>query len=227
MKNSLYKAENHVDFITQICEQISLQCKKAISEKNRALLVLSGGRTPIAIFELLASNYSSKIDWEKVDLFWLDERCVDPSDELSNFGSTKKYLIDRLEVIGNVYRMKGELDPALAAIEYENQLRNYFGGNIPVFDIILLGMGEDGHVASLFPNCEELENRDRWVLSTSKPHNGCYRITLSMDLINNAKFKLLMVNSVEKLNILLSEEARFPINCVKIPEIYTFAKFYH
>uniref|UniRef100_UPI0040470F3A 6-phosphogluconolactonase n=1 Tax=Aliarcobacter sp. TaxID=2321116 RepID=UPI0040470F3A len=198
MSLDIDKMTNKKEFISKINEIIVYQAKKNIKEKGRFTFVLSGGSTPKDVFIDLAKNHKYSIEWSKVHIFWLDERCVVPTDENSNYKLAYDYLIKELDCIGSVNRMKGELNPSQAAKEYENLLLDFFKKNKVCFDFILLGMGIDGHVASLFPNTEELKEQQKIVLSTNKKHNGFYRITLSSNTINNSKFNLLILKGKQK-----------------------------
>jgi len=209
----MYNKSN--EFIEDICESIKEQANNYINEKGSFTLVLSGGRTPKDIFLELSDNYKGSIDWTKVHLFWLDERCVSPTHEDSNYKLAHDYLISKLDSIGSVHRMKGELDPVVAAKEYENDIVTFFERDDIVFDFILLGMGEDGHVASLFPNSKEVKLKDKLVISTEEKYNGHYRISLGLNLVNKSKFKLLMVTNAEKKEILDSESLNLPIHKIE------------
>jgi len=204
------------EFIKKICESINEQASKNIKEKGSFTFVLSGGRTPKDIFMELAKNYKNSIEWRKVHFFWLDERCVEPTHVDSNYKLAYDYLISKLDVVVSVHRIKGELEPNEAAKKYEQEIKEFFGTNEIKFDFILLGMGEDGHVASLFPNSRELELVEHLVLASEKKYNEYYRVTLGLDLINNSKYNLLLVNSREKKDVLYNIEKKYPIHRIKI-----------
>lgn len=162
-----------------------------LAEMRRPFTIaLSGGSTPRALYSLLSSEaYSSRINWNDVQFFWSDERCLPPDDPESNYDLARTTLFDLAPIpAGNIHRVKGELPPPEAAADYEGQLRAYFGGNDwPRFDLILLGMGDDGHTASLFPHTAALSEEKRWVVEnqvqTAKPP---WRITFTRPLINAA-----------------------------------------
>lgn len=161
----------------------------AIEESGRFAVSLVGGSTPKATYELLATDeYSEELDWSKVHVFFGDERSVPPDDDDSNYRMAREALLDHVSV-GSVHRMKGELLPDEAAMQYEEELREFFGtlGGPPEFDLIQLGMGEDGHTASLFPNTPALGVTDRWVAQNPVPKLETVRITLTLPLINVAK----------------------------------------
>lgn len=161
---------------------------EAIESSGRFAVALAGGSTPEATYKLLAAEYADEIDWTKVHAFFGDERSVPPDDEDSNYRMVREALLDQVP-IGSVHRMKGELLPDDAAMQYEEELREFFGslGKEPEFDLIQLGIGEDGHTASLFPNTPALEVTDRWVAQNPVPKLETVRTTLTLPVINAAK----------------------------------------
>lgn len=161
---------------------------EAIETSGRFTVALSGGSTPESTYKLLASEYAEEIDWPYVHVFFGDERGVAQDDEASNYRMARLALLDHVPV-GSVHRMKGELLPDETAMQYEEELREFFGplGEPPKFDLIQLGIGEDGHTASLFPNTAALEVTDRWVAQNPVPKFETVRVTLTLPLINAAK----------------------------------------
>jgi 6-phosphogluconolactonase len=164
----------------------------AISARGRFIAALSGGRTPVGIYTLLAkAPFASQIPWARVHLFWGDERCVPPDHPDSNYRMTREFLLDHVPIPpANVHRMPGEMDPVEAAARYEGQLREFFaphGDRFPVFDCILLGLGEDGHTASLFPGTRVIRESARWVLGHYVDSQKGWRITLTPPVINAAR----------------------------------------
>ncbi|WP_420316808.1 6-phosphogluconolactonase [Ekhidna sp.] len=219
MSDIINHMKDQDSFVSSICKRVSDLAINAVSEKGHFSLVLSGGRTPKLIFEMLRANYFSIIPWSNVVFFWVDERCVGPDHESSNFALANKYLISPLKEVGGVYRMKGEMEPIEAAFDYEDTLDHFFDFKYPVFDLMLLGAGEDGHVASLFPNSEELKT-GRKVVSTENRYHGLFRLSMSLDVINAAKHKLVMVNNVKKMNSILSKDKKYPINLIFNKEVF-------
>ena len=142
--------------------------EKIIFEKGNINISLSGGSTPKILFDILADRYSNKIDWTKVHLFWGDERCVPPDDEESNYGMTKKRLLNFIIIPEeNVHRAKGEVEPEKEAVRYSSEIKTRIKSKnqngIPVFDLMILGMGDDGHTASIFPDSIELwDSKNRY-----------------------------------------------------------------
>jgi 6-phosphogluconolactonase len=159
--------------------------------------VLTGGSTPKALYKILSER---NMDWRKVRFWWGDERCVPPDHPDSNFGMAEKTLLSKIAVEqDHIYRMKGEMEPASAALEYEGHLRKVFGGDaIPAFDLVLLGMGEDGHVASLFPGTAALNVQDRLVVHNYVEKLQANRLTMTFPLLNQAKQTLFLVSGTSK-----------------------------
>ena len=161
------------------------EAERSVREKRRFAVALAGGSTPKALYELLATEYRDALDWSKLHAFFSDERCVPPDHEDSNYRMAYVALLSRVPV-GSVRRMRGELDPPRAAALYEEELKAYFGGP-PSFDLILLGIGEDGHTASLFPQSPALEVRDRFVVENPVEKLRTTRLTLTIPAINSAR----------------------------------------
>lgn len=167
-------------------------------------VALSGGSTPKRLFSLLANApYRDEIAWDRVHLFWGDERTVPPNHTDSNFGAADAGLISQVPIPAeNVHRIRAELsDPREAALQYETELRRAFGladGEIPRFDLALLGMGADGHTASLFPGSETLEEEVRLAVAVWVEELKTHRITLTCPVLNNSACILFLVTGAEK-----------------------------
>ena len=159
--------------------------------------VLTGGSTPKALYKILSEK---NVDWKNVHFWWGDERCVPPDHPDSNFGLAQKTLLSKIAVEqDHVYRMKGEMEPASAALEYEGHLRKVFDGDaVPAFDLVLLGMGDDGHVASLFPGTAALNVQDRLVVHNYVEKLQTNRLTMTFRLLNQAKKTLFLVSGASK-----------------------------
>lgn len=213
--NDIIETHSKTEFIKCICETIKEQANINIKDKGSFTFVLSGGNTPKDIFIELSLNYKDSIDWRKVHFFWLDERCVEPTHKDSNYKLAYDNLISKLDIIGSVHRMKGELEPNLSALGYQQDLKDFFGINEIQFDFILLGMGEDGHVASLFPNSKEVKLVTELVLATDKKYNGYRRVTLGLNLINMCKYNLLMLKGEMKMDIYQNSSFSLPIHKIK------------
>jgi 6-phosphogluconolactonase len=161
------------------------EARKSVDETGRFAVALAGGSTPKRAYEMLATRYRDALDWGKVDVFFGDERAVPPDHEDSNYRMAYEVLLSRVPV-GSVHRMRGELNPPEAAALYEEDLEAFLGSP-PSLDLILLGIGEDGHTASLFPRTPALDVRDRWVVENPVEKLGTIRLTLTVPAINAAK----------------------------------------
>ncbi len=180
-------------------------CEEAIAQRGVFTLALSGGTTPLPLFRLLAgSDWAERLPWDKIILYWGDERCVGPDDPQSNYGMARRELISHVPITW-YYRMKGEDDPVKAAMAYEDLLKEHFRlapGEFPRFDCILLGLGDDGHIASLFPGEQGLEEKERIVVDQYVRSKGTDRLTLTLPTLNNARCCLFMVSGKEKHEVL-------------------------
>jgi 6-phosphogluconolactonase len=182
--------------------EFAAKAGEAIEERGRFAVVLAGGSTPKAMYEILARDYANRIDWSKVHVFFGDERTVPPDHEDSNYRMAREALLDHVRV-GSVHRMRCELLPDEAAADYEEQLREFFGSEeLPRFDLILLGIGRDGHTASLFPETPALDVTDRWVVANPVPKLDTIRITLTVPVINAARSVVFLVAGEDKAEAL-------------------------
>jgi 6-phosphogluconolactonase len=178
--------------------------REATSEHGAFTLALSGGTTPKALYELLATDAkSSRIAWEETHLFWTDERCVPPDDSQSNYGMAEATLISRVDVPPRqVHRMHGEDEPIRAADAYAEELEQHFGTGDPRFSLILLGMGDDGHTASLFPNSSALADTSRTVAANYVERMKAHRLTLTLRTLNAAATIIFLVSGKAKAKAL-------------------------
>ncbi len=177
----------------------------SIAARGRCSIVLSGGSTPRVLYEALASDHALRqIDWEYVHVFWGDERCVPPDHADSNYRMASEVLLEHVPVSPeHVYPMRGDIDPAQAAAEYEHQLRVFFGtGRAPRFDLVLLGMGADGHTASLFPGAAAIFERVRWVVAHRVSKLDVWRLTLTPVVMNVAAKAMFLVTGERKAECL-------------------------
>jgi 6-phosphogluconolactonase len=168
---------------------------------KRLTIALSGGSTPKLLFDILSSEYVNEIDWNKIHLFWGDERCVAPTDEQSNYKMTLEHLISKVAIPEtNVHRILGENDPEIEAERYSNLLQTELeqANGLPQFDIIMLGLGEDGHTASIFPHQMELLTSDKVCAVAIHPESGQQRVSLTGKVINNAKDVCFLVTGAGK-----------------------------
>ena len=170
-------------------------------ELNAFSVALAGGNTPRRVYELLATEgFKQRVEWARVHLFFGDERCVPPDHPDSNYAMVYEALISKVAVPAkNVHRIVGEGNPGESATLYENELRTFFAGTSwPRFDLVLLGMGEDGHTASLFPGSDALNERSKWVVTTKPESGGHDRITLTVPVFNHAARVVFLVAGAAK-----------------------------
>lgn len=175
-------------------------------DQEKITVCLSGGSTPKLLFEELAANYADSIDWSRVHFFWGDERCVAPEDEQSNYGECKKLLLDKIDIpVINIHRVVGESDPELEAKRYGETIRDHVGHSktaLPEFDLIILGMGGDGHTASIFPHQMELLTSKEICEVAVHPESGQKRVTITGPVINAAHFVVFLITGGGKADVL-------------------------
>jgi 6-phosphogluconolactonase len=201
-------------------EQFVALAGAAVARAARFAVALSGGSTPRALYELLGSTeYRERIDWRHVHLFWGDERCVPPDHSESNFRMVRKIWISQIQIPAeNIHRMEGEKEPCAAAAAYEQELQQFFApapGQMPRFDLILLGVGADGHTASLFPGNAALDEQERFVVADYVEKLKAHRVTLTLPVINAAAQVTLLVSGASKAAVVRrilrgSETAKLP-----------------
>ena len=175
-----------------------------VARTGRCALALSGGNTPRRVHTLLGSTYRREVRWDAVHVFWGDERYVPPDDPRSNQGMARETLLDHVPCpAANVHPMPTHPDAAdEAAREYERTLRAFFEEEWPRFDILLLGLGADGHMASLFPASPALQERSRWVVATTVPATPPMRLTLTLPAIAAARRICVLVAGADKADAL-------------------------
>jgi 6-phosphogluconolactonase len=178
---------------------------EAVKLRGVARIAISGGSTPKNAFTLVAAEYAGKVPWDKLQLFWVDERCVPPDHPESNYGMTRAAMLSKVPLPAeNVHRMEGELDPEEAASRYESEIRNTFrleGAQTPTFDLILLGLGPDGHTASLFPHTEGLNEMARICIANHVPQKDTWRMTLTWPVITQGREVAFLIEGEEKAEI--------------------------
>ena len=177
---------------------INLQLKT----NNYYSFAISGGNTPKLLFSELAKQ---KLNWECIHYYWTDERCVPPDSKESNYGMSKQYLLDKINIPEeNIHRIKGEDDPEKEAERYSQEILNNISlrDGLPMFDCILLGVGDDGHTASIFPNQKQLLNSNKICEIAYNPQNNQKRITLTGKIINNSASIIFLVIGRNKANII-------------------------
>jgi 6-phosphogluconolactonase len=180
----------------------------AVQAAGVARVAISGGSTPKAMFALLADRsapYFARVAWERLHLFWVDERCVPPTDKDSNYRMTNEAMLAHVPLpAAQVYRMEGELEPEVAATRYEATIRAAFkltGTQLPAFDLVLLGMGDDGHTASLFPHTAALDETKRIVVANHVLQKETWRITLTAPVINRAREVAFLIEGAGKAQV--------------------------
>ena len=177
------------------------QTEKAIQERGRFLAALNGGSTPEGTFQTLATEYRDKVDWHKVHLFWGDERCVPANDPESSYGQARDLLLRHVPIPGsNVHRVEGELSPAEAAKDYAMVLQKFGSPPLewPRFDLVLLGMGEDGHTASLFPGSPVDVSVPVMAVTARYQDRPARRVTLTPPVFNSARKVVFMASGEQK-----------------------------
>lgn len=184
-------------------EEVVQAAKTAVQERGCFTIALSGGSTPKSLFHLLATNARSSLPWEQIYFFWSDERHVPPTDPDSNYRMANEAMLSKVPVPpGNVFRVPAENPDASAVAEaYEAEIRKVFAakaGAVPKFDLILLGMGPDGHTASLFPGSKGLQEQSRLVIANWVEKFQTDRITFTLPLLDAARCVLFLVSGTDK-----------------------------
>jgi 6-phosphogluconolactonase len=178
--------------------------REAIASRGRFSAALSGGSTPRHLYELLGEkSYRDAIDWRRVHVFWVDERCVPRDHRESNFRLAFDTFLSIVPLpTENIHRIKGEEGPDRAAREYEDDVRTFFGtSGMPTFDLIILGVGEDGHTASLFPDSSLLNERVRLAMPVRREKLVPDRVTLTLPVMNNAARVLVLATGEKKAEV--------------------------
>ncbi|RII29301.1 MAG: 6-phosphogluconolactonase [Geobacter sp.] len=195
-------------------ELFASEARQAVQANGRFTVALAGGSTPRRAYELLASGpFREQIPWQNTHVFWGDERCVPGDDPRNNALMARRALLDHVPVPREqVHPMVCDRHPMEAAAEYEVLLRAFFPRGRPRFDLVLLGLGENGHTASLFPGTSALEERQRWVSEVYLADEGIYRLTLTAATINQASLVVFLVSGSDKAQILrkVLKEAQDP-----------------
>jgi len=172
-----------------------------IAEHETTHIALSGGSTPKVVFDELATNFQSDIDWQGVQLYWGDERCVAPTDDDSNYKMTLEHLISKIDIPKeNIHRIKGENEPEYEAHRYGEKLSEKLpkANGLPQFDLVILGMGDDGHTASIFPHEIALWDSKHYCEVATHPESGQKRVSLTGKIINNSKVVAFLVTGEGK-----------------------------
>lgn len=213
---------NAVVFIKDKIESI-------VKQQGSCSISLAGGSTPKGIYELLTKpEFNDHIDWSKVFFFWGDERCVPHDHADSNYKMVKEALLDAIAIPEeNIIPVSDDYSPSGAASDYQKKIEDYFDGKEPEIDVMLLGMGDDGHTASLFPSTDVLSEEKKWVSEVYIEEKGVYRISMTAPLINRAKTIIFLIkgeNKAHALNQVLNGKTdinNYPSQLIrKSPEVY-------
>ena len=198
MQLHIYKNTDEV--IDELAKWITSYIGQTLQKQDRFTIALSGGETPKALYKLLATDaYRNKIDWSKMHIFWGDERVVPFTDDSNNAKMAFDNLLNNVAVPAeNIHIMQTDKPPDLAAKEYEKILHQYFDKAANSFDLVLLGMGKDGHTLSLFPSSPILQEQQHWVNSVYVEDQKMYRITLMPSVVNKAASVIFLVTGIEK-----------------------------
>jgi 6-phosphogluconolactonase len=174
---------------------VAAACRDAIASQGRFTMALSGGKTPRGLYRLLAAApYRDKMAWTAINVFWADERNVPPDHQESNYRLAYDLLLSRVPIPrNNIHRIRGEDGPGSAAAAYEDELKQFFRAPVPVFDLVVLGMGDDGHTASLFPSHPAADESARLVVPVTGGPGGHQRVSLTLPVLNNASMVLFLV----------------------------------
>ncbi len=203
MSSSSIKVFSDINELSHFAAQLfSTIAAQAIANRKRFIVSLAGGGTPITLYRLLASSpYSQSLSWEKILFFWGDERCVSLDDVENSYHQAYQALLGKVPIPeDNIFRVKAELTPAAAAIDYASQLQTLAenGMRWPRFDLVVLGLGEDGHTASLFPGSDETNGVASMAVTANYQGRPASRVSLSSNVFNSARTVMFLVTGAQK-----------------------------
>lgn len=204
METIIKVSKNQYELAWELARELAGIFNKAARQKRTFSVALSGGTTPKLLFSILGTHFNDKVRWNYIHFFWGDERCVPPHDPQSNFGMTKEVFLGKITVPPeNIHRIMGEEDPGKEAQRYSQEIlaTTVHRNNLPVFDLIILGLGEDGHTASLFPGSSLFGHTNLVCDTTRHPVSGQKRITLTLPVINNAENIIFLVAGITKAQV--------------------------
>ncbi len=216
-ENPTHLAQTGAELFTQTA-------RASVKERGRFTVAVSGGSTPRLMHRLLAEEpYCSKTPWDKTSLFWVDERCVPVTDDGSNYGAAKIDLLEKVPLpVAKIYPMPVERPPDEGAVEYQKVIQNFFQlgeGQFPVFDLIFLGIGADGHTASLFPGQKALQEKKKLVVAVKGGIPNISRLTMTYPTLNQARQIVILVSGKGKAAVLKTlfedRQARLPAGRIK------------
>ncbi|WBL42476.1 6-phosphogluconolactonase [Algoriphagus halophytocola] len=201
----------------QVAKEFSEYFKDLVSGDDTTHVALSGGSTPKIVFDYLASTFGNEIDWSKIKFYWGDERCVPPTDPDSNYKMTVDHLLSKIDIPSfNVFRVLGENEPEGEAERYSQVLDTELPkeNSMPQFDLVMLGMGDDGHTVSIFPDSIALWDASENCVVATHPDSGQKRVTLTGKIVNNAKSVAFLVTGAgkaEKVQEILKKQKNFEL----------------
>lgn len=204
-KIASYRIFDNIDELSvAFFEKLTNTMTNAFSKNKQFSIALSGGSTPLKIYQYLSLVQEGVKHWDKVLIYWGDERCVPPDDEESNFGNAWKAILKNTKIPPeNIHRIRGEAKPEEESIRYAKELEKLeIKNGFPVFDLIILGIGDDGHTASIFPDQKDLLYTSDWARPAIHPSSGQKRITLTGKLLNNAHEILFLATGENKQEVL-------------------------
>ncbi len=203
MNNSIHQYRSIIEVNKALAEWLVKDVQKVLLQQNRYSIALSGGSTPKSFYELLAKDYADKIDWTKVHVFFDDERYVPFTDERNNAAMVQQALIQHVNIpASQVHNMQTDVSPIDSAKAYELLLHQYFDHQQHTFDLVLLGMGDDGHTLSLFQGTAVVNERVKWVSEVLLDTSGNYRITLTAPVVNMAEKIIFLITGQGKAQML-------------------------
>jgi 6-phosphogluconolactonase len=204
METEIKISSSRADLAFEFASELAAMINNAAAKGKYLNVALSGGNTPSHLFTVLANQFADKIKWEFVHFFWGDERCVPPDDPESNYGMTRRVLFEKIKIpASNIHRVRGEDKPQKEAERYSSEILSFtrLKDNLPRFDLIILGLGEDGHTASIFPGNESLFRSGKVCEVAVHPVTGQKRITLTGSVLNNAEIIIFLVTGTAKADI--------------------------
>ncbi|HWE94715.1 MAG TPA: 6-phosphogluconolactonase [Tepidisphaeraceae bacterium] len=224
MEREIKVVPDMTELVREAADRITDAARRAVAEKGRFSIALSGGRTPEGLYQLLASEpYRSAIDWGKVEVYFGDERCVPPDSDQSNYRMANAALLSKVPIPAeNVHRIRGEIDPNTAAIEYGQLLKQKFGDG--GLDLTLLGMGDDGHTASLFPGTAALKETHHRAVANHVEKLNAWRVTMSAPFLNRSREVMFLISGADKAKRVVEvlegprEPERLPIQLIEPTE---------
>jgi 6-phosphogluconolactonase len=223
-KQRILIESNAADLARKGAKIFSRAAKKSIGVRGRFVVAISGGSTPRGMHRLLGKEpFLSDIQWDKTDVFWVDERFVPVNDKASNYGTAKKDFLNRVPIPdGTIHPMPVASSPEVGALLYQQELMNYFepeGDEFSLFDLISLGIGTDGHTASLFPGQSSLNEREKWVLSVKGGKPNTIRLTMTYPVLNSGRQIVFLASGKEKAGIvkkaLQANKSRLPAQLIQ------------